>query len=79
MKKWMVLGLAPLVALTIVGAVACSLASVETGFAKSQKQRVTSPHVSASDQAGLVQGNSAFAFDLYAALRERIRAEARPL
>jgi len=31
----------------------------------SQKQRVTSPDVAPSDQADLVNGNSAFAFDLY--------------
>jgi len=68
MKKWVALGL---VALTMVGTVACTVAADEAGTARSEKQRVTAPDVSASDQAGLVQGNSAFAFDLYAALRER--------
>jgi len=68
MKKWMALGL---VALTFVGTGACTLAADESGTARSQKQRVTAPDVSASDQASLVQGNSAFAFDLYAALRQR--------
>jgi serpin B len=36
----------------------------------SAKQRVTSPDVAASDLADLTDGNSAFAFDLYRALRE---------
>ena len=37
---------------------------------KSDKERITSPDVSASEQALLVEGNSAFAFELYQALRE---------
>ncbi len=37
---------------------------------RSEKQRVTSPDVAASDLADLVKGNSAFAFDLYQALGE---------
>jgi serpin B len=36
----------------------------------SDKQRVTSPDVAASDLADLVDANSAFAFDLYQVLRE---------
>jgi serpin B len=36
----------------------------------SDKQRVTSPDVAASDLADLVDGNSTFAFDLYQVLRE---------
>ena len=39
-------------------------------LALSEKQRVTSPDVAASDLTDLVDGNSAFAFDLYQALRE---------
>jgi len=38
--------------------------------ARSAKQRMTSPDVAASDLADLVNGNSAFAFDLYQVLRE---------
>jgi len=38
---------------------------------KSDKDRITSPNVNADDQAMLVEGNSAFAFELYQALRER--------
>jgi serpin B len=36
---------------------------------KSDKERMTSPDVSASEQALLVEGNSAFAFNLYQALK----------
>jgi serpin B len=36
---------------------------------KSDKERITSPDVSPSDQALLVEGNSAFAFELYQALK----------
>ena len=36
---------------------------------KSDKERITSPDVSQSDQALLVEGNSAFAFELYRALK----------
>jgi serpin B len=37
----------------------------------SDKERITSPDVSMSEQALLVEGNSAFAFELYQALREQ--------
>jgi serpin B len=37
---------------------------------KSDKERITSPDVSTSEQELLVEGNSAFAFELYQALRE---------
>jgi serpin B len=37
---------------------------------QSDKERVTSPDVSPGDQALLVEGNSAFAFELYQALKE---------
>ncbi|TEU16292.1 MAG: serpin family protein [Dehalococcoidia bacterium] len=37
---------------------------------ESDKERITSPDVSTSEQALLVEGNSAFAFELYQALRE---------
>jgi serpin B len=38
---------------------------------KSDKERITSPDVDPGEQALLVEGNSAFAFDLYQALREQ--------
>jgi serpin B len=37
----------------------------------SDKERITSPDVNPSDQASLVEGNSAFAFELYQVLREQ--------
>jgi len=36
---------------------------------KSDKERITSPDVSMSEQSSLVEGNSAFAFELYQALK----------
>ncbi len=42
---------------------------ISIGLLQSEKQRVTSPEVNESDLAALVNGNSAFAFDLYQALR----------
>ena len=36
---------------------------------KSDKERITSPDISTNEQALLVEGNSAFAFDLYQALK----------
>ena len=41
---------------------------VKIGMALSEKQRVASPHVATSDLTDLVDGNSAFAFELYKAL-----------
>jgi serpin B len=38
---------------------------------RSDKERITSPDVSSSEQALLVEGNSAFAFALYQALKEK--------
>jgi len=38
---------------------------------KSDKERITSPDVSTSEQASLVEGNSAFAFELYQELKEK--------
>ena len=41
------------------------------GEVKSDKPRITSPVVSPADEALLVEGNSAFAFDLYQSLRKK--------
>jgi serpin B len=41
------------------------------GMVKSDKPRITSPDVSPADEALLIEGNSAFAFNLYQALREK--------
>jgi serpin B len=49
---------------------ACGPAAPVGEMARSGKQRETSPDVAGQDLAGLVDGNSAFAFDLYQILRE---------
>jgi len=43
--------------------------TAEAGVVKSEIPRITSPDVSPAEEALLVEGNSAFAFDLYQALR----------
>ena len=58
-----------------VGLVGAVIASTQLGqpamgeVLESEKQRVTAPDVSTSEQASLVEGNSAFAFDLYRELK----------
>jgi serpin B len=66
-----------LIVIALLGLVGCSAPGVGPGggrppgqSARSDKERVTSPDVAASDLADLVSGNSAFAFDLYQFLRE---------
>lgn len=59
-----------LVILLLVPLVACTQPA-EAGVVKSDRPRITSPDVSPADEALLVEGNSAFAFDLYQALREK--------
>jgi serpin B len=51
--------------------IACSESTVPAvgEVLKSDKERISSPDVSASEQALLVEGNSAFAFELYQALK----------
>jgi len=62
--------------ITALGLVGCSLwigvpADLLPGeIVRSEKQRVTSPDVAEADLAELVAGNSAFALDLYQAIRE---------
>ena len=51
----------------MLGLAACTQAG---GVLQSEKQRVTSPDVNEADLTTLVDGNSAFAFNLYQALRE---------
>jgi serpin B len=61
-----------LLALSIaIGAVGCAQPSAYAEEAKSDLDRVSSPNVGASDLEKLVEGNSAFALDLYQALREQ--------
>ncbi|TLN09737.1 serpin family protein, partial [bacterium] len=56
------------IALVLTSLVGCGQGTL-VGIAHSEKQRITSPDVSSSDLNSLVDGNSAFAFDLYQALR----------
>jgi len=58
-----------LMAIILLGLVACAQPALSE-LVWSDKQRVTSPEVNEADLATLVDGNSAFAFDLYQALRE---------
>ncbi|HUV95275.1 MAG TPA: serpin family protein [Anaerolineae bacterium] len=57
-----------LMVITLLGLTGCGGASA---MAKSGKGRVTSPDVAEVDLTESVAGNSAFAFDLYQALREK--------
>ncbi len=52
------------------GLVACIQPTVGGEVIQSEKQRITSPEVDEAELTTLVSGNSAFAFDLYQALRE---------
>jgi serpin B len=63
--------------ISLLGLVGCSIWARVPGdglppgkIARSQKQRVTSPDVAQPDLVELVGGNSAFALDLYQAIRE---------
>jgi len=58
-----------LMAVALLGLAACAQ-PVAGEIVRSERQRVTSPDVNEADLATLVSGNSAFAFDLYQALRE---------
>jgi len=66
MKKTLIIVLSILLVLPLV---ACAQPAVD-GEVKSDKPRITSPDVSLTDETLLVEGNSAFAFDLYQALKE---------
>ena len=65
MKKALLMVLA---AILIGGIMACSQPAT-AGELKSNKPRISSPAVSQTDEAALVIGNNAFAFDLYKFLR----------
>ncbi len=62
--------IALLIALLILSTIACGQQAAGE-LLMSDKQRETSPDVTAADLALLVEGNSDFAFDLYQALREQ--------
>jgi len=58
-----------IVLLLVLPVIACSQPAPGE-LLKSDKARITSPDVNSSEQALLVEGNSAFAFEVYQALRE---------
>jgi serpin B len=67
MKKLLLVILAVLLVLPLASCVQPASA----GIIKSDKQRIAAPVISRSDEESLVDGNSAFAFDLYQALKEK--------
>ena len=70
MKKIVIIVLALVLLLPVIASI--QMAQPAAGeVLKSDKERITSPDVSPSEQALLVEGNSAFAFELYQALREK--------
>jgi serpin B len=69
MKKIIVILLALVLVLPVIASF--QMAQPVAGeVLESDKERITSPDVSKSEQASLVEGNSAFAFELYQAIRE---------
>ena len=68
MNKIMVIVLAVVLALTVTASIRMPQ-PVAGEVLESDKDRITSPDVSTSAQASLVEGNSAFAFELYQALK----------
>jgi len=66
MKRMLLLASVAMVLLSVIG---CG-GGVGIGIAQSDNERVASPDVAASDLATLVDGNTAFAFDLYRRLSE---------
>jgi serpin B len=70
MKKIVVIVLALVLLVPVIASI--QLAQPAAGDElKSNKERITSPNVSAPDVALLAEGNSAFAFELYQALKEK--------
>jgi len=72
MRKILMTGvlLSILTATALVSFAGCGAGVEGGGIALSEKQRVTSPNLVATDLTDLVDGNSAFAFDLYQVLSE---------
>jgi len=73
MRRGIITGilLSVLMATALVSFTGCGTGVEGAGIALSEKQRVTSPNVIATDLTALVDGNSAFAFDLYQSLSEQ--------
>ena len=73
--RWM-LGLGLLVGFLSVLAAGCAGGTgkapvVQVAVAQAAVQRIDQPQVAENDLAALASGNSAFAFDLYGALRQQ--------
>jgi serpin B len=68
MKKIVVIVLALVLLVPLIASTQPTQLAV-AGVLKSNKERITSPDVSSSEQSLLVEGNSAFAFELYQALK----------
>jgi serpin B len=68
MKNIVVIALALALLLPVIASIQMAQ-PVAGDVLESDKERITSPDVGTSDQASLVEGNSAFAFDLYRALK----------
>ena len=60
-----------LVLALLSGLVACAQPTASGEVIQSEKQRITSPEVDEADLTALVGGNTAFAFDLYQALKDK--------
>jgi len=60
-----------LAVILLPGLVACARPIASGEVIQSEKQRITSPEVDTTELTTLVNGNSAFAFDLYQALRDK--------
>ena len=68
MNKGLIVALVIVLLLPVIASI--QLAQPAAGeVLKSDKERITSPDVSMSEQSSLVEGNSAFAFELYQALK----------
>jgi serpin B len=74
MKKILVIVLALMLLVPVIASI--QLAQPAAGeVLKSDKERITSPNVTQSEQALLVEGNSAFAFGLYQKLIEELEGK----
>jgi len=70
MNKGLIVAL--VLALLLPAIASMQMAQPATGeVLESDKERITSPDVSTSERASLVEGNSAFAFELYRAIKEK--------
>ena len=69
MNKILIAVLVIVLLLPLIACTQSAVPGVQKEVLKSDKERITSPDAGLSEQALLVEGNSAFAFELYQALR----------